>query len=310
MAGARGGGYGLDAELAAKQAAQYDHAGEAKAQEWMETLIGRPFPASFSQSLKDGVLLCELINAIKPGTIKKINNSKMPFKQMENISNFLKACRSLGVAEHSLFETVDLFEEKDVNLVIRCLFSLDSTIQGTVPEFQGPHIGAKHHTSNKREFTEEQMAKARLESAITKQTQGSAAVMERIPISKTGITAGADYAGLGDTSSIAMTSMGSYGIMDRSEVHKTGITMGADSAGPSMDNSVPYSSMGSAGIMERPVNAKYGITSGADYAGPSVNANTVVQANLGSYGIMERAELSTQGITKGADSCGPAAGHR
>lgn len=36
----------------------------------------------------------------------------MPFKQMENISNFLKACRVLGVAEHDLFETVDLFEQK------------------------------------------------------------------------------------------------------------------------------------------------------------------------------------------------------
>lgn len=28
----------------------------------------------------------------------------MPFKQMENVSNFLKSCRTLGVAEHSLFE--------------------------------------------------------------------------------------------------------------------------------------------------------------------------------------------------------------
>ena len=36
----------------------------------------------------------------------------MPFKQMENISNFLKACRTLGVAEHDLFETVDLCEGK------------------------------------------------------------------------------------------------------------------------------------------------------------------------------------------------------
>jgi len=36
----------------------------------------------------------------------------MPFKQMENISNFLKACRALGVAEHDLFETVDLYEAK------------------------------------------------------------------------------------------------------------------------------------------------------------------------------------------------------
>lgn len=41
--------------------------------------------------------------------------------QMENISNFLKACRAVGVAEHSLFETVDLYESKDLGLVVRCL---------------------------------------------------------------------------------------------------------------------------------------------------------------------------------------------
>lgn len=41
--------------------------------------------------------------------------------QMENVSNFLKACRAVGVAEHSLFETVDLYEGKDLGLVVRCL---------------------------------------------------------------------------------------------------------------------------------------------------------------------------------------------
>lgn len=44
--------------------------------------------------------------------------------QMENISNFLKACRAVGVAEHSLFETVDLYEGKDIGLVVRCLVRL------------------------------------------------------------------------------------------------------------------------------------------------------------------------------------------
>lgn len=43
------------------------------------------------------------------------------FAQMENVSNFLKACRAVGVAEHSLFETVDLYEGKDLGLVVRCL---------------------------------------------------------------------------------------------------------------------------------------------------------------------------------------------
>ena len=44
---------------------------------------------------------------------------------MENVSNFLKACRAVGVAEYSLFETVDLYEGKDLGLVVRCLVSLN-----------------------------------------------------------------------------------------------------------------------------------------------------------------------------------------
>lgn len=36
----------------------------------------------------------------------------MPFKQMENISAFLRAIRLIGVEEYEVFETVDLFEEK------------------------------------------------------------------------------------------------------------------------------------------------------------------------------------------------------
>lgn len=56
-----------------------------------------------------------------------------------------QACRTLGVAEHSLFETVDLFENKDIGLVVRCIFALGSAVQLTCPDFPGPHLGAKLH---------------------------------------------------------------------------------------------------------------------------------------------------------------------
>lgn len=102
----RGGGYGLDAELAAKREANYDHDAEFEAQEWIENVTNEPFALDFEEELRDGRRLCILINAIKPGAVRKVNDSRMPFKQMENISNFLRACRSVGVAEHSLFETV------------------------------------------------------------------------------------------------------------------------------------------------------------------------------------------------------------
>lgn len=41
------------------------------------------------------------------------------FKQMENIGNFLKGCRALGVPSFDCFETLDLFDEKNMTGVLR-----------------------------------------------------------------------------------------------------------------------------------------------------------------------------------------------
>lgn len=97
---------------------------EAEAQQWIEEVTGEPFEGEFAKELRDGRRLCLLINAIRPGSVRRVNDSKTPFKQMENISNFLKACRAVGVPEYSLFETVDLFELKDLVLVVKCLVRL------------------------------------------------------------------------------------------------------------------------------------------------------------------------------------------
>ncbi len=53
---------------------------ESQAREWMEEVVQEPFPSgSFHDALQDGVYLCKLINAIVPGSVKKINNQKQPF---------------------------------------------------------------------------------------------------------------------------------------------------------------------------------------------------------------------------------------
>ena len=49
------------------------------------------------EALKDGVVLCNLANAIQPGVCVKPSTSKMPFKQMENIGAYIKACAEIGV---------------------------------------------------------------------------------------------------------------------------------------------------------------------------------------------------------------------
>ena len=90
----RGGGYGMDAELARKAELKYDTAAEHEASSWLAAVTGISLSSDFAGSLKDGQILCMAINKIKPGTIRKIETSKMPFKQMENISNFLKGERT------------------------------------------------------------------------------------------------------------------------------------------------------------------------------------------------------------------------
>jgi len=98
-------------------------------------------------SIKDGVLLCELVNRIHPHTIKKINKkNSQPFLLMENIGFFLDACRSLGVFRHTdePFLPIDLFEEKNIPKVINCLVLLDGAARklGFQPNIQrvGEHI--------------------------------------------------------------------------------------------------------------------------------------------------------------------------
>lgn len=93
------------------------------ARNWVEQVTGDVLVGEFGIALKDGQVLCKLINTIKPGSVGKIETASMAFKQMENISNFLKACRAVGMIEHEMFETVDLYESK-VNTYKYFLFTL------------------------------------------------------------------------------------------------------------------------------------------------------------------------------------------
>merc|ERR1712014_314703 len=91
--------FGLDRELKEKMDSKYDHRVEKEVVAWMEAILGEtkgdePVPAW----LKDGVRLCNLINTIKPGTVKKVHKSKIAAFQHENITFFVNAARELGVA--------------------------------------------------------------------------------------------------------------------------------------------------------------------------------------------------------------------
>ena len=157
---AAGGGevlYGLDKELAEKAALKYDPQAEHACRMWIEAVTGDKLgESSLQEELKSGVVLCHLVNAIKPGSTKTPSNSAMPFKQMENISMYLEACTKLGVPSFSSFQTVALFENKDMNAVLVNIQALGSAAQ-KLPDYSGPILGARMATAAPREFTEEQM---------------------------------------------------------------------------------------------------------------------------------------------------------
>ncbi|TDH72903.1 hypothetical protein CCR75_007109 [Bremia lactucae] len=174
----RGGGYGLDAELARKAAQRYDYDMEDEAREWLETISEMAIGDDFGEGLRDGIILCTVANKIHPGVVTRIETkSKMPFKLMENVSAFLKACRVMGVNEFDLFETVDLFELKDLGNVVRCIFSLGRAVQRDYQEFKGPSLGVKESSKNQRTFTLDQIAGGK--NIPAQQTLGSYRTMQR-----------------------------------------------------------------------------------------------------------------------------------
>ena len=103
---------------------------DAEAQEWMEAIIGTKFPTSetYEDVLKDGTVLCQLINKLAPGSVAKVNTSGGQFKMMENINNFSKAIKAYGVPDIDVFQTVDLWEQKDVSQVTSTLFALGRAV--------------------------------------------------------------------------------------------------------------------------------------------------------------------------------------
>lgn len=64
--------------------------------------------------LKDGVILCNVANIIKANSVKKINESTLAFKMMENVGKFLAACEAIGCKKDDLFQTVDLYEMQNI----------------------------------------------------------------------------------------------------------------------------------------------------------------------------------------------------
>uniref|UniRef100_A0AAQ5ZLH6 LIM domain 7b n=1 Tax=Amphiprion ocellaris TaxID=80972 RepID=A0AAQ5ZLH6_AMPOC len=81
----------------------------SEAQRWIEEVTGKSFGSdNFRAALENGVLLCDLINQLKPGIIKRVNRLSTPIAGLDNVSVFLKACGKLGLNDSQLFHPGDL----------------------------------------------------------------------------------------------------------------------------------------------------------------------------------------------------------
>ncbi|KAL3314631.1 Calponin-3 [Cichlidogyrus casuarinus] len=155
---------------------------EAEVLDWINKLTGVNIPAgreNVQASLKNGQTLVKLveisfsiffhrlIDAVYQGTPNlpgpakkyklpfKANTMSAPFKQMENIQVFLNATQDYGVPNGNTFQTVDLFEGRNMPQVLNALLQLGSECQRH--GFNGATCGPKPTYENKRNFTDEQL---------------------------------------------------------------------------------------------------------------------------------------------------------
>ncbi|CAG9785720.1 unnamed protein product [Diatraea saccharalis] len=124
---------------------------------WISAVIGEPVATvPYEDYLKDGIVLCKLINKLSPGSVKKIQERGTNFQLMENIQRFQAAIKKYGVPEEEIFQTADLFERRNIPQVTLCLYALGRITQKH-PEWTGPQLGPKMADKNERTFTEEQL---------------------------------------------------------------------------------------------------------------------------------------------------------
>ncbi|KAG7266848.1 hypothetical protein CRUP_027308, partial [Coryphaenoides rupestris] len=141
-----GPAFGLSAEVKSKLAGKYDPQKEEELRLWIQDVTGKRVGEPFMESLKDGVILCELINTLQPGSL-------------ENIGNFVRAITSYGLKLHDLFEANDLFENVNHTQVQSTLITLAGmVIQGFHSKYD---MGVKYAEKQHRRFAPEKLKEGR-----------------------------------------------------------------------------------------------------------------------------------------------------
>jgi hypothetical protein len=104
---------------------------QLQVREWIQLVLGSAdFGEDFATALQSGEILCQVMNAVREGIVPVIRSE--PTRRIENIDNFFRACREIGVADASLFEANDLLGLKNMAKVIKCLMSLISVVRDRI----------------------------------------------------------------------------------------------------------------------------------------------------------------------------------
>jgi len=99
---------------------------------WIENLTGVPLPTasdfSFRSALKDGVLLCRLMNKLSPYSIAKVSEDASDEQgALENLDNFLMSAEKFGMPCEALFSAEEIMDGpwEDRPRVAECLYQLE-----------------------------------------------------------------------------------------------------------------------------------------------------------------------------------------
>jgi len=126
----QGKAYGFSAEQKAVQKSKYDLDMEKAVVQWINKVVGTNLksagPEQLQKDLQDGVILCNLVNKIKPGSVKDKDLKQsvgMNIIDKQRIAAYNAATKALGLPVHATFEGGDLRDGDNMTAVVNAIFA-------------------------------------------------------------------------------------------------------------------------------------------------------------------------------------------